>query len=276
MQTIIYDVLYYAYILFFGTYVSIRLACGCVAAKEWKSVLCLGLALLMAQGMTLQMWGIDMVWKLYPAIVHLPITLTIIFVLKAKWDVALISVMIAYSLCQPLRWIGLVLDELGIYRGVSLLFHLCLCQLFLALFDKFCAQSIHHLIERSAPVRRWFGALPVLYYIYEYFMMYMHDQLADFLPINELLPTAMILFFIMFSIVYHRQSEKRDAYERQALMFEAELSQAANEIRLLRVIEEKTAIHRHDLRHHLTQHLPCTADQRPHRGDASLFLIFPR
>lgn len=251
MQEMMYDILYYVYVLFFGAYVSMKLACGSFAAKEWKIISLICPALLIIQGIVLKLWGIDTVWKLYPFIVHLPITLAIILLLKTKWDTALISVMISYSACQLLRWMGLVIDTLGLLPFVSLLIHLLLCQLLLLLFNKFCIDAIHDVIVQSAYLWRWFGALPVLYYLYEYIKIYTQQRFSHFLAFNELLPTAMILFFILFAIIYQREIEKREKSERQTVLLEAELSQAANEITLLRVIEEKTAIHRHDLRHHL-------------------------
>ena len=247
-----HDILYYIYILFFGTYVSVGLACGFNGAKERKIISIICSVLLIVQGIALQLWGMDMIWKLYPLIAHLPITLAIIFLLKKKWDVALISVMISYCVCQILRWIGLVIDILGLLPVVSLIIHLSLCHLRFLLFGRFCIGALHDVIDRSAYLRRWFGALPILYYIYEYFVMYTKERLGHFLALDELLPTAMILFFILFAIIYQREIAKREEFERQTVLLEAQLSRAASEIMLLRVIEEKTAIHRHDLRHHLS------------------------
>ena len=74
MQKNMYDILYYIYVLFFGVYISVRLACGSVGPKERRLISVLCPVLLMAQGIFLQLWGIDTVQKLYPAIVHLPLT----------------------------------------------------------------------------------------------------------------------------------------------------------------------------------------------------------
>lgn len=246
-----YDILYYIYILFFGTYVSVKLACGTVASREWKAISVICPVMLIAQGVILQLWGIHMVQKLYPVIVHLPIVLVMILILKAKWDTALVSVMISYSLCQLLRWVGLMTDSFGLFPILSAIVHLALCHLLLLLLSLFCLGAIHDVIVRSAYLRKWFGALPILYYLYEYFMLYTQQRFAHYLALNELLPTAMLLFFVLFIIIYQREIEKREEAERQTFLLEAELSQAAGEIELLRVIEEKTAIYRHDLRHHL-------------------------
>lgn len=263
-----YDIIYYVYVLFFGAYVSVKLARGIVGAQEWKTISVVCPALLAAQGMILQLWGIDMVWKLYPAIVHAPLMLANIFLLKTKWDTALVSVMISYSVCQLLRWVGLVIDLLALLPAIALLIHLLFCHALLLLFNKYCIGAIHDIIDRSAHLRRWFGALPVLYYVYEYFMMYTQNRFARFLALGELLPTAMLLFFVLFAMIHQREIEKREELEKQAVLLEAELMQAANEIALLHVIEEKTAIHRHDLRHHLLMVENLLSTDRPAQASA--------
>jgi len=251
MQSIIYDILYYIYVLFFGVYVSLKIACGTVAGREWRLFAVISPALLIFQGIFLQLCGFDMVWMLYPCIVHLPITLALILFLKVKWDTALVSVVISYSMCQVLRWIGLVIDTLVFIPIVSFILHLSLCQLLLLLLNQFCLKAIHNVIDRSAYLRKWFGALPTIYYLYEYFVIYTQQRFAHFLAFDELLPTGMVLFFIMFVIAYQREMEKRELAEQQTIALETELSRATHEIAILRVIEEQTAIHRHDLRHHL-------------------------
>lgn len=251
MSSILYDVLYYVYVLFFGVYVSIRIACGTVSAKGWKVFAALCPLLLILQGICLQLFGMDMVWRLYPAIVHLPLALCLILVLRAKWDAALFGVIISYSMCQLLRWIGLLIEPLGFFPWVTLLLHLSLCQLLLLVLNRFCLGAIHNVIVRSPRMRWWFGALPVLYYLYEYFMLYTQRSLAHLTVFAELLPTAMVFFFILFVIAYQREIEKREQAEQQTAALEMELSQASREITLLHAIEEKTAIYRHDLRHHL-------------------------
>lgn len=251
MLSIIHDILYYIYILLFAEYVSIKVACGSVASREWRVFALICPLLLILQGVCLHLFGMNAVWMLYPLITHIPTVLAIIFLLKAKWSTALVSVVISYTICQLLRWIGLVIDAFELIPAAALIIHLSLCQLLLMLLNRYCLRPIHDVIESSSRLLIWFSALPVLYYLYEYFTIYTHQRFVHYLALNELIPTAMVLFFILFVIAYQRETEKREHVEHQNTALETELAHAAHEIDMLRVIEDQTAIYRHDLRHHL-------------------------
>lgn len=74
----VFELLYYVYLLFFGVYVSMRIACGRLKGGQRRFFMLLCPALLLLQGVCLQFWGVDGVWLLYPLIVHLPIALALI------------------------------------------------------------------------------------------------------------------------------------------------------------------------------------------------------
>ena len=64
------------------------------------------------------------------------------------------------------------------------------------------------------------------------------------------MPTCVVLFFVVFSIAYQRKAEQSRQSEYQNAALENELSYAQQEICALREGEEKTAVFRHDFRHH--------------------------
>lgn len=251
MQNMIYDVIYYVYVLFFGVYVSLKIAHGSLEAREWKLYIGLCPLLLLLQGTCMQIWGMDRVRLLYPLITHLPTMLAYILLLKIRWNRALISVIVSYSFCQLPRWVGLVIYALGLPDTAALLLHLAVSHGVLILLAKFCLGAIHDLLGSfSRPLLR-FGALPLIYYLYEYFMILTDRKFAHVLALNELLPTGLVLFFILFVIAYQREMEKRADAERQTSALEMRLTHAEQEINLLRTIQNQTAIYRHDLHHHL-------------------------
>ena len=75
METVFLDVVYYIYILLFGAYVSIKIACGKIEKKEWQVFCFTCPLLLLLQGVGLQFLGLTTVRMLYPLITHLPILL---------------------------------------------------------------------------------------------------------------------------------------------------------------------------------------------------------
>ena len=249
---LIYDVLYYIYVFLFGTYVSLRIALGVFALREWRLFATACPALLILQGVLLQTQGVEHVWALYPLIAHLPLLLILVGLCRIDGYRAAVSVAIAYALCQLLRWVGLVIGVLSLAPTATLVLHLSVCHALFLLLDRYVLGAIHDILCSDASVRGGFGALPVIYYLYDYFMRYTMQRYADEELFRELLPTATVLSFILFAIVYQRELSKGNQAQCHAQALELELQYAQHEIALLRTIQEKTAIYRHDLRHHLS------------------------
>ena len=247
-----HDILYYIYILIFGAYCSVKIACGKICVRERRALLMLCPALLLLQGLGLQLLNEEALWKLYPLIAHLPIILTLIFCLKCRWDLSLVAVVVSYSLCQLPRWIGLVLSALGMSEPAAIIVHLSLSQILLVLLSRFCLPSIHAMLKCMQHLLTGFGALPIIYYLYDYFMVYTARRYAAVMAFSELLPTGLVLFFVLFALAYQRENLRRRNAEEDRGIMEMKLSHAEREISMLRTIEEQTAIHRHDLHHHLT------------------------
>lgn len=246
------NLLYYIYVLLFGTYVSLRIAAGAFSSKEWRLLTVACPALLILQGVLLQTQGIDRVWALYPLLTHLPLLLMLVLFCHTDGCSAAVSVAIAYALCQLLRWLGLLIGTLRLPAPVTLALHLSACHALLLLLDRFALEAIHDVLASDASSRVGFGLLPVLYYLYDYFMLYTHQRYAGAEVLRELIPTAMVLTFLLFSIAYRRELDRRSQAQGQAAALELELTCAQHEIASLRAVEEQTAIYRHDLRHHLS------------------------
>lgn len=251
MQQFIYDILYYVYILCFGVYCAMKLTRGDFTRKDWSLFAILCSALLLVQGILLDRVGIESIRQLYPLIAHLPIALALILLMRVKWDAALLSVIISYSLCQIMRWPGLVVNVFCQTSIAALIIHLSLCSILLLLLNRYCLPPIHELLCHSGKLFRIFGVLPIIYYLYEYFMIYTQQYYADIQAFRELLPTAMLLFFTLFAIVFQRESEKRRLAEQQSFMLEMKLDHAGREVSALRSVQEQTSIYRHDMHHHL-------------------------
>ena len=77
----------------------------------------------------------------------------------------------------------------------------------------------------------------------------MYDPIA---MVSEFLPTAMVLFYVVFVTVYHNEVQRRNQMELQNAMLAMQFEQAKNDMFVLRKIQEQTATYRHDMRHHFT------------------------
>ena len=251
MAALMLDLAYYIYILVFGVYICLRLGCGKLSRREWRVFALLCPVLLLLQGVCLQLWNVDAVWMLYPLIVHVPMGLALALALKVKWNIAVVSVLVSYSMCQLPRWIGLLLDVLMVRPAASVLIHIAASQIVLILLDRFCLDPIHQAICSIRRLLRRFGTLPAVYYLYEYFMIYTRRQYVDIQALDELLATSLVLFFVLFAVAYQREMMRLEGARREAAALEMRLSQAEREVLSLRSLQEQTAIYRHDFRHHL-------------------------
>ena len=72
------------------------------------------------------------------------------------------------------------------------------------------------------------------------------------MALNEFLPTALIVFYVIFLTAYHVQTQEQIQAKLQNSMLEAELKQSHIEMEALRHAETQAAIYQHDMRHHLT------------------------
>lgn len=196
-------------------------------------------------------WDVHTVRILYPLIAHLPTVLVLSLILKAGWGLSVISVAVSYSMCQLLRWIGLVSYAVIPLQLAAVIIHLALCLLILAVLDMYCLSRLHSIIGGSKQLSLRFGALPVLYYLYEYFMLYTQQRYVAVPAFQELLPTAMVLFFVLFASAYASEAEQHRLDKGQKTVLEAKLTYAQREIEALRMLQDQTAVYRHDLRHHL-------------------------
>ena len=90
------------------------------------------------------------------------------------------------------------------------------------------------------------------YYIFDYATSVYSDVLYQGgAAISEFLPTALAVFYLFFLTVYHVQEQEHGQAVLQNSLLEAELRQAHLEMESLRSAEKQTAIHQHDVRHHL-------------------------
>lgn len=245
------DLPYSIYVLLFGVYVSMRIASEHFDTREKRFFVFFSTVMLSLQGAMVRHFSESAVRLGYPLIVHLPIVLVLWLRMKADWRLSIVSVLITYALCQPLRWMGLALALLPLAPALRTLLHIAACHALLMILDRWCLTAVHR-IAVAKGMTVWMGLLPGLYYAYEYFMLFTHSRFSQMLVFSELLSTAMVLFFLLFMLIYHNEAERRQQAERQSLELERELTQAGQEIGLLRTLEEQTAIYRHDLRHHLT------------------------
>lgn len=243
----------YGLVLIYGLFLSAYIAGGLENRQQKRLLLALCPLFLLIQTPCWLVLGESATKQLYPLIVHLPLVLILIFVLKKPMGIALVSVCTAYLCCQLPRWIDLAVTAVTRSPMVGeISYTLMILPIFL-LLRRYFVRPAYNAMTVSPQSLLLFGSLPVAYYFFDYATVVYSDALSmGIQAVNESLPTALIIFYVMFLSAYHKQMQTRADAELQRSMMEAELKQAEVEVEGLRNMETQIAVYQHDMRHHLT------------------------
>lgn len=243
----------YILVLIFGLFLSTALAGSWRTPQQKRTIVLLCPVFLAIQGVCWWFLGLELTEKLYPLLVHLPLFLTLILVLKKRADTALISVCTAYLCCQIPNWfkmLGSAVTQSDLAGQIC--YTLCIVPVFF-LLHRFFARAAHSLMNHSRRALLLFGSLPTAYYLFDYFTVVYSDTLHQGgAVISEFLPTALIVFYLLFLTIYLMQEQEQGEAVLQNSLLESDLRQAYLEMEALRAAEKQTAIYQHDMRHHLT------------------------
>ena len=220
----------YGLVLIYGLFLSAAIAGGWENRRQKRLIIALCPLFLLIQTPCWLILGEGITKQLYPLIVHLPLVLILILALKKPMGIALVSVCTAYLCCQLPRWVNLMVTAVtGSSLAGEISYTLLILPIFLLLRHLF-VHSAYGAMTASAQSLLLFGSLPVAYYFYDYATVVYADALStDIQALNEFLPTALIIFYVMFLSAYHKQMQTRADAELQRSMLEAELKQAEEE-----------------------------------------------
>lgn len=244
------EALNYGLVLLYGIFLSTAIA---GSAKDNRILISVfSLLLLLLQTVVAGLLGVEAMRRFYPLLVHLPLILLLIFGLQKTPGIAATSVFTAYLLCQLPRWVKLlVLAVVHLPMVGEIAYTLSIIPFFL-LLQRFFAPAARSAMTASRRSMLLFGSLPLAYYIFDYAAAVYSDLLyAHVVLISEFLPTALIVFYVLFLTAYHSQMEAQNRAELQHFQLEAALRQSSMELESLRRAESRTAIYQHDMRHHL-------------------------
>lgn len=239
-------------VLLYGLFLSVFVAGRWQDKKQRGLVIAMCPALLLIQVPFWLLLGETTVEQLYPLIIHLPLMLFLIFGLKKSAGIAVVSVLIAYLCCQLPRWVKIaavvafrseLVGEVAYLVFIGPLFYVLM---------RFFVKPTYNLIMYNRQSLMLFGSLPAVYYVFDYCTTIYSKLLYAGIPaLNELLPTALIMFYTVFLTIYHRETQKRMKAELELSAQNVLLDQAQKEMDALQKLHMRNAIYRHDMRHHL-------------------------
>lgn len=190
--------------------------------------------------------------KLYPVLTHLPLLLLVVLYFHVHAGQAFISIMISYFCCQPPWMIALAVQYCTGSSTASILAHTTSLLFFYLLYFH-TGDIVASLLQESRKSLLLFGILPACYYIFDYvttvYTNLMYDSSA---VMAEFLPTVMVLFYIVFIALYHRQMQPANQLEMDNLIPSTQTQHASKVIENLRETQLQAIRYRHDLRHHVS------------------------
>ncbi len=243
----------YGLVLIYGLFLSVEISGGWDGKRQKYLIFVLCPLFLLVQGVCWNVWGEEFTRKLYPLMTHLPLVLILVFGLKKRIGIALVSVLTAYLCCQLPRWVSLALEAVVASPLVAEIGYTVAILPIYLLLRRFFVRSAYDAMNYSNQSLTLFGSLPFVYYVFDYAMVIYSNALYAGIPaLVEFFPTALIVFYLAFLAAFHAQTHKRSQAELQRSVLEVELKQAGAELESLRRVETQTAIYQHNMRHHLT------------------------
>ena len=240
-------------VLVFGLAVSLLFA-GVQSTRAGKLAITIFFAFtVFVQILCWQMFGLQVTMKLYPFITHLPSIVFYVLYFKRPWLISINSVLTAYLCCQIPKWIGSTVAAVfgGRYaEHIGYFAAMCVVYYFL---KKYVADSVRQLVEQSTHSCLLFGAVPLLYYLFDYATtIYTNLLYSGAREAVQFTPSVICTFYLLFVLLYYNESQKQANAQRERDIFASQFQHARIELDAMRQMQNNTMIYRHDMRHHLS------------------------
>ena len=219
--------------------------------SKWVTFLFI-LLILLIQGISYGALGQEETRKIYPLITHLPLVVFITFYHKKSWMISFVCVCSAYLCCQAPHWLATIALNLSGSRTAYHIINSLAIFPVLYLLKKYVAASVSRLMNLSKRSLLLFGIVPLMYYAFDYATaVYTNLLYQGVEAVVQFMPLLVSMFYFLFSILYYNELQRRSGAEYESMMMTIQIQQAKRELDAFSETQEKTAIFRHDMRHHL-------------------------
>lgn len=254
MQNIL-DAFNYELLLFYGMALSGMFAGIRRDRRNKLGFLLLFAALTALQlAMYLYLRDFDLLEKIYPLMIHVPLTLFLVWFCKKSWFTAVSAVLSAYLFTTPRRWLaGLVVYFFSGTRMAAGIAEAAVTLVLLWVVCRYYAASVLSIINRPDRTPHLFSAFLMIYYLFNNVTVIFTDALYSGNPIvTDALAACMVLCFFTFNVFYYREIQRRQWAESLQSSMEKSIGQAKAYIERLHENEKQMRMYRHDMRHHLS------------------------
>jgi hypothetical protein len=247
-----FEIAYYILILAFGVLITAMFAGVDNTRRNRILVLCLILLLFLAQILGYWLIGYEITAKLYPVMIHIPMTLLIAFYFRRGLTVAFVSVISTYLCCQIPQWAATVALHMSGSRNVYFITYSIVLFPVFFLLKRYVVTSVNRLLTMSKKSALLFGVVPFIYYIFDYGTTTYTDLLFQGTKAAVLfMPSLISIFYFVFIIFHYNEIKRRGNAINERILLSTQMKQAKKDLKEFWEVQEKAAIHRHDMRHHL-------------------------
>ena len=233
--------------------------CSALTTRRHKWIFWVSMALIpIVQSYIYYAWDGGFLRKIYPLLVHIPLLIVLVLLTRrVLWPV--ISIFTAYLCCQLRRWIALlVVQVLGGGELMRCSVELLVTVPLLLLLLKWAAPTITQLGSHPTKTQCLFGAVPAMYYVFDYVTRVYSDILLRGDPVAvEFMPFICCVAYLVFLLHYSAVERAKIQAQQVQNSMSVQLTQAVREIDALRRSQALASRYRHDLRHHLQYVSAC-------------------
>ncbi len=224
------------------------------------------------QLMLLTAFGGEFIEKSYPLVIHLPLVLLFCLFLKKRFVSVLFVLFTAYVLTTPRRWIGEVVAAF-FHKDptVSVLIQIIASVALLILVYRYLRPFVSRILEYKGAQVLLLTVMPALYYAIVYATTVYTDLFyrANVLIVG-LVGVGLNFCFYCFLAAYFNEMTKSFSARTEHTILQMQIDATAKQIEDYKNAQAQTAIHRHDLRHHLQYVSSCIAQR--HLEEAQTYI----
>ena len=206
------------------------------------------------QALAYSIIGTESLFKAYPVLIHLPLFLLVKFYYKKQALLAGISVFSAYLFCTPRKWIGTFISSFWGYNAdISYLVQIAITLPLLLIIVKWVAPYVVRLKYENSQTLKLIIAVPMLYYFIEYALtVYTNLLYTGGAAIVEFMDSALVIIYFVFTVIFLKTLYEKAEMKIEYMALRVLENSFSKEMEMLRESQMQAAIHRHDLRHHLS------------------------
>jgi hypothetical protein len=226
---------------------------------------------LIVQSVCLWFLGWDILTKLYPLLVHLPQICIFSLYYKRPWRISFVSLFSAFLCCQPPLWALHFYNTLFDNRVAESLVYGVAAFLTYYFLKKYAVKPFRQLIEISVKSCLIFGAIPFLYYLFDYGTTTYSDALYSGSKwAVHFVFTAASIFYFAFIAVYHYETKKQESLKYETDFARNIISSGRERYKKMKELLDEIRIMKHDYKFHLNTALEMLRQNKIDKSDEYL------